>query len=201
MSLTDIAIRKLKPAEKPAKFSDERGLYLFVQPSGSKLWRLKYRFEGKEKVMPLGQYPDVSLAQAREGRESARKQLASGVDPMAQRKVERTARRFAIENSFANVARSWWDSWKAARTSHHAEYVLRRLQADVQFAHMHPFCMLIQLGTAAAPPDVCDLRHALHQPLGLLGQGRGLRQRHPGVQPQSDQQGSFVKGRQECGRK
>lgn len=131
MPLTDTAIKKLKPTGKPVKVTDERGMYLLVQPSGSKLWRWKYRFDGKEKVMPLGQYPDVSLAQAREGREEARKLLASGVDPMAQRKADKIARRFAVENSFSNVAGLWWESWKEARTTHHAEYVLRRLKADV----------------------------------------------------------------------
>lgn len=131
MSLTDTAVKKLKPTDKPVKVSDERGMYLLVNPTGSKLWRLKFRFEGKEKVLPLGQYPDVSLAQAREAREVARKQLAAGVDPMAHRKAEKIARQFAIENSFTNVARLWWESWRAARTSHHADYVLRRLEADV----------------------------------------------------------------------
>ncbi len=66
MPLTDTAIKKLKPAEKPVKVTDERGLYLLINPTGSKLWRWKFRFDGKEKVLPLGQYPDVSLAQARD---------------------------------------------------------------------------------------------------------------------------------------
>jgi hypothetical protein len=67
MPLTDTAIKKAKPGAKPVKLSDGRGLYLLVSPAGSKLWRWKYRFLGKEKVMALGAYPDVSLAQAREG--------------------------------------------------------------------------------------------------------------------------------------
>lgn len=72
MPLTDTAIKKLKASDKPVKVSDERGLYLLVNPSGSKLWRWKFRFDGKEKVLPLGQYPDISLAQAREAREDDR---------------------------------------------------------------------------------------------------------------------------------
>jgi integrase len=131
MPLTNTTAKNLKPTDKPYKVSAERGMYLLVNPTGSKLWRLKFRFEGKEKVLPLGQYPDVSLAQAREAREVARKQLAAGVDPMAHRKAEKIARQFAVENSFTNVARLWWESWRAARTSHHADYVLRRLEADV----------------------------------------------------------------------
>ena len=66
MSLTDTAIKKAKPGDKPVKLSDGKGLYLLVNPVGSKLWRWKYRFLGKEKVMSLGAYPDVSLAQARD---------------------------------------------------------------------------------------------------------------------------------------
>ncbi len=131
MPLTDTAIKKLKPGEKPVKISDERGLFLMVNPTGSKLWRWKYRFDGKEKLMPLGQYPDVSLAQARAAREEARKLLASGADPMAQRKAQKIARRHAVEHSFAAVARLWWNDWKAARSERHADYVSRRLEADI----------------------------------------------------------------------
>jgi len=82
MALTDTAIKKLKAADKPLKVSDERGLYLLVKPQGARLWRWKYRHAGKEKLMALGGYPDVSLAQAREKREEGRKLLAAGVDPM-----------------------------------------------------------------------------------------------------------------------
>lgn len=131
MPLTDTAIKHLKPSDRPLKVSDERGLYLLVTPTGSKLWRWKYRFLRKEKVMPLGQYPDVSLADARAARDKARTLLASGTDPMAQRKAEKIARQFAAENSFAAVARLWWQSWKSARTANHTASVLRRLEADV----------------------------------------------------------------------
>uniref|UniRef100_UPI00356AB824 Arm DNA-binding domain-containing protein n=1 Tax=Hydrogenophaga sp. TaxID=1904254 RepID=UPI00356AB824 len=128
MPLTDTAIKKLKPAEKPVKVTDERGLYLLVNPTGSKLWRWKYRFEGKEKVMPFGQYPDISLAQARNAREDARKLLATGADPMALRKTQKVARQLAVANSFAEVARLWWANWKAARSDSHVLYVMRRLE-------------------------------------------------------------------------
>jgi len=135
MPLTDTAIKKAKPGAKPVKLSDGRGLYLLVSQAGSKLWRWKYRFLGKEKVMALGAYPDVSLAQAREGLDKARKVLAGGSDPMAVRKADKAATRAAAENSFEAVARIWWAHWKPARSEQHAGQVMRRFEADV-FPHI-----------------------------------------------------------------
>lgn len=135
MPLTDTAIKKAKPGAKPVKLSDGRGLYLLVSPAGSKLWRWKYRFQGKEKVMALGAYPDVSLAQAREGLDKARKVLAAGSDPMAVRKADKAATRAAAENSFESVARMWWTHWKPARSDQHSGQVMRRFEADV-FPHI-----------------------------------------------------------------
>lgn len=131
MPLTDTEIRKTKPAAKPLKLSDGKGLYLLINPTGSKLWRWKYRVSGKEKLMTLGAYPDLSLAQARMRHEDERRLLLAGTDPMAQRKTDKHARQLAADNSFATVAALWWASWKAARSGRHAEYVLRRLNDDV----------------------------------------------------------------------
>jgi integrase len=131
MPLTDTAVKAAKPGTAPMKLSDGKGMYLLVTEKGSKLWRWKYRVDGKEKVMPLGIYPDVALAQAREGMSEARKLLASGVDPMVKRKADKVARQLSSENSFAAVARLWWDHWKATRSASHTDYVLRRLEADV----------------------------------------------------------------------
>ena len=78
MALTDTAIRALTPGEKPKKKADEKGLFLLIQPSGGKLWRLKYRFDGKEKKLGLGRYPDVSLKEARRRRDEARQIMAMG---------------------------------------------------------------------------------------------------------------------------
>jgi hypothetical protein len=80
MALTDIAVRRAKPRAKPYKLTDSLGLHLLVTPTGSKLWRLAYRFAGKQKTLALGAYPDVALVEAREAREAARKVLGSGVD-------------------------------------------------------------------------------------------------------------------------
>lgn len=131
MPLTDTEIRKTKPTAKPVKLSDGKGLYLLVQPTGSKLWRWKYRVDGKEKLMTLGAYPELSLAHARMRHEDERRLLLAGTDPMAQRKTDKHARQLAADNSFATVATLWWTGWKAARSGRHAEYVLRRLTDDV----------------------------------------------------------------------
>ena len=131
MPLTETAIRKAKPADKPIKLSDGRGMYLLVNPIGSKLWRWKYRVLGKEKVLSLGVYPDVSLAQARDGVDKARKALAAGDDPMAKRKADKVATRTAAENSFETAARKWWANWKPARSEQHAGQVMRRFEANV----------------------------------------------------------------------
>jgi integrase len=131
MPLTDTAVKAAKPGSAPMKLSDGKGMYLLLTEKGSKLWRWKYRVDGKEKVMPLGVYPDVSLAQARDAMSDARKLLAAGVDPMAKRKADKVARQLSAENSFAVVAQLWWDHWKATRSASHTDYVLRRLEADV----------------------------------------------------------------------
>jgi integrase len=131
MPLTDTAVKKAKPGLAPMKLSDGKGMYLLVNPSGSKLWRWKYRVLGKEKVMALGAYPDVSLAQARDSLAIARKLLATGIDPVTQRKADRQASLTAAENSFETVARKWWAHWKPARTEQHAGQVMRRFEANV----------------------------------------------------------------------
>lgn len=135
MPLTDTAIKRAKPGAKPGKLSDGKGLYLLVSPAGSKLWRWKYRVLGKEKVLALGAYPAVSLAQAREGQDKARKMLATGNDPMVIRKADKLASRAVAENSFESVARKWWNHWKPARSEQHAGQVMRRFKADV-FPHI-----------------------------------------------------------------
>jgi integrase len=105
--LTDVAIRKAKPADKPVRMFDSAGLYLEVSPAGGKLWRWKYRINGKEKRLALGTYPEIGLASARERRDAARKLLAEGVDPAAQRKAEKAAGAERAANSFEVIAREW----------------------------------------------------------------------------------------------
>lgn len=107
MPLSDVAIRKAKPAEKTQRFFDGGGLYLEVSPAGSKLWRWKYRYAGKEKRLALGVYPEVSLADARRLQGVARALLRIGVDPGHHRKAEKAARTERAGNSFEVVAREW----------------------------------------------------------------------------------------------
>jgi len=117
VSLTNTAIRRSRAAEKPHKLADGQGLHLLVNPSGSKLWRWKYRHSGKEKLMPFGAYPDVSLANARVRLAEARRMLAAGIDPMAQRKVAKEAGNEASENPFSAIAALWFDHWKVTLVS------------------------------------------------------------------------------------
>lgn len=129
--LTDTAIKKAKPTEKPYKLADERGLHLLVQTTGAKLWQLRFRHDGKEKKASLGQYPDVGLSDAREKRDELRKLIAAGADPIATKRAGRDAAQAAAVNTFESVARAWWEHWKATRSDSHTGYVIRRLEADV----------------------------------------------------------------------
>jgi integrase len=104
VNLSDFAIRKAKPEGKPYKLSDSGGLYALVSPSGSKLWRLKYRFGGKEKVLSFGAYPIVSLATARRKRDEAKQLLAEGIDPSAKRKLDEIVAETTAKNTFGVVA-------------------------------------------------------------------------------------------------
>lgn len=133
--LTDKAVSLAKPQDRAYKLTDGNGLYLMVNPTGSKLWRWKYRASGKEKLMALGSYPAVTLTQARKDRDAARQKLAQDLDPMTERKTAKQAKRMASEHSFKAVARLWWDGWKKARTEQHAGQVWRRFEANV-FPHI-----------------------------------------------------------------
>lgn len=133
--LTDAACKNATcPPGKPwQRISDcgSAGLYLEVMANGSKLWRWKYRFGGKEKRLALGAYPEVSLKDARGMRSAASLRLAAGVDPLQERKDTKLADRIRTGTTFEAVARAWHENWKVARSPRHADYVIRRLEADV----------------------------------------------------------------------
>ena len=89
--LNDIRIRQAKPRDRDYKLTDYDGLHMLVRPNGAKLWRLAYRFGGKQKLLALGAYPAVTLAEARQARDASRKLIADGVDPCVQRRLEKIA--------------------------------------------------------------------------------------------------------------
>ena len=131
MPLTETQIKALKPGEKARKAADEKGLYLLVQPGGGKLWRLKYRVDGKEKLLALGAYPDVSLKMARERRDEARRILADGIDPSEQRKAEAKARAEASGNTFEKIAREWHTKMLPTWVAGTANNTLRRMEISI----------------------------------------------------------------------
>ncbi len=133
MALTDPTCKNATCApDKPRqRYADAGGMYLEVNKTGGKHWYWKYRFGGKEKRLALGAYPTISLAQARRDRDAARLLLDKGDDPVQARKDTKAAKRIAMENNFEAVARAWHEHWKGPRSPRHADYVIRRLEADV----------------------------------------------------------------------
>ena len=125
-------VQNVKPGEKPQKLFDGGGLYLLIQPTGGKLWRLKYRIGGKEKLLSLGVYPQVGLKDARDRRDKARQDIAQGIDPSNKRKAEKTSRATLAANSFEVVAREWHLTIHKPKVSEgHAARTLVRLEQDV----------------------------------------------------------------------
>jgi integrase len=131
MTLTDTKIRQTKPSGKASRLFDERGLYLEISPAGGKWWRLKYRFAGKEKRLSLGVYPAVTLKDARDRRDSARKLLGQGVDPSENRKAIRSAQTDRASNSFEVVTREWFAKYSAGWAESHSSRVIRLFERDI----------------------------------------------------------------------
>lgn len=133
MALTDLSVKGAKPKDKDYKLSDAGGLYLHITVAGGKLWRLAYRFDGKQKTLSLGAYPDVSLASARERRDAARKLLASDIpiDPSEARKATKAESVANQANTFELWAGKWWQHWQIGKSERHVQYVKRRLELDV----------------------------------------------------------------------
>ena len=170
MPLSDAAVRNAKAREKTYRIADAKGMYLEVTPAGGKYWRLKYRFDGKEKRIAFGVYPDVSLAQARERCGEARKHLANGVDPGVLKQVGKAA----TENSFEAVAREWHVKFSPGWVAHHAEKLIRRLEREV-----FPWLGARPIGEINAPELLAVLRrieargaldtaHRVHQNCGKI---------------------------------
>lgn len=107
MALTDIAIRNAKPGDKPVKLTDGAGMFLLITSAGGKLWRLKYRIDGREKLLALGAYPEITLSEARKRREEARQLIALGTDPSREKQKEKVKSRIQAENSFSAIAEEY----------------------------------------------------------------------------------------------
>jgi integrase len=174
MALTDTAIRRSKPAEKAHKLFDSGGLHLLVTPAGGRLWRWKYRFEGTEKQLALGSYPALPLAEARERRDAARKQLANGIDPMAERKAEKTAVKVATEHTFEKIAELWFEHWKGNKSARHASTTRNRLRGNVYptlgtrpIAEIEPV-ELVELAKGIEGRGASDMAKRILQIVGMV---------------------------------
>jgi hypothetical protein len=167
MALTDTSIKQAKPAATPFKLTDEKGLHLLVHPSGSKYWRLNYRFDGKQKTLALGVYPDTSLKQARIYRDEARQLIASGTDPGELRKAEKEATAKtkqdaetaaevgrllqageAIPDSFRAIGIEWSTKYLTDKSPKYRQKVLNRLDVEV-----YPYLGNLPVTQLTAPPD------------------------------------------------
>jgi len=131
MALTVLKITNAKPKEKHYKLSDQKGLYLLITPSGSKLWKFKYRFAGKEKKLSLGAFPEITLADAREKQVDARRLLMNEIDPGLLKQSRKRSLREAAENSFESIAREWHTRFYAKWTTGHADRILIRLEKNI----------------------------------------------------------------------
>ncbi len=170
MKLTDTACKNTKPKEKPYKKGDGGGLYLLVNPDGSKYWRMKYRFLGKEKLLAFGTYPLISLADAREEREKAKKLLAGGIDPATAKKDEKKKIFRNAQNTFKAVALEWHENQKGRWSDNHTNNVLHRLERDI-----FPFIGTEPITTIEAP-DLLDVLRKIEKrgALDIAGRTRQI---------------------------
>ena len=188
MPLTDTAIRKAKAGAKPTRIFDGGGLYLQVSPTGAKLWRFKYRFDGKEKLLAFGVYPDVSLASARDRRDKARKQLAEGIDPSEKRKAAKAARAGLAANTFEVIGREWYARTAPMLADNTKGKLLRFLEVDVfPWIGARPIASLaaadlIKVIERIEQRGAMDIARRVHNYMGRIFRyavGRGLVSRDP----------------------
>jgi len=131
MALSDTAIRNAKPKDKPFKIADEKGMFLLINPNGSKYFRLDYRFAGKRKTLAIGVYPDTGLKVAREKRDQAREQIANGIDPNENKKAVKLARSESMANSFEIVALEWYQKSITTKSEHHQKRINSLFKRDL----------------------------------------------------------------------
>lgn len=131
MALNDLMIRNAKPQDKPYKLLDANGLLLLIKPNGSKLWRYRYKYLGKENTISFGSYPETSLAEAREERSKAKRLLQDKIDPSTIRKNEKRLAKFNADNSFEAVAKEWHETNMNKWSAEHARKLWRRLELHI----------------------------------------------------------------------
>ncbi|MDD5755567.1 MAG: integrase arm-type DNA-binding domain-containing protein, partial [Methylococcales bacterium] len=173
MPLSDTAIKNAKPKDKPYKLTDEKGMFLLVNPNGSKYFRLDYRFDGKRKTLALGVYPEISLKQARDKRDDAKQQIANGIEPNENKKAVKLARIDAALNSFEVLAREWFERNMADKSESHQKRTLGMLERDVL-----PFLGSKPIADIKAPELLATLRRieerdaveSAHRTLQIFGQ-------------------------------
>lgn len=172
MTLSDTSIKNAKPKlDKPNgyKIPDEKGMYVLIHGNGGKYFRLKYRINGKEKVLALGTYPETSLKKAREKRDIAKKQISDGIDPSLDRKIKKTG---ATENSFKAVALEWYETKMTDKSDSHRNRNLRLFERD-----LFPWIGAKPIAELKAPELLLALRRVegrsietAHRALQLCGQ-------------------------------
>ena len=174
MALTDPKIRQAKPKDKDYKLSDAKGMFLLVTKKGGKYWRLKYRIGGKEKLLSIGVYPDVSLKQARKACDNAKELLDQGVDPSQAKKVKKAEQAQAYTNNLEAIAREWHKQQAIKWSTSYSEKVIRSLERDlfpflgsVPLTHITPPLLLVALRRVEAR-GATESAHRLKQTVGQV---------------------------------
>lgn len=151
MALTDMACRNAKPKETAYKLSDAGGLYLYIQPNGTKSWRMKYRYLRKEKLLSFGPYPLLGVSDARDEREKAKRLLRQNIDPGAHKKKEHQSRLRNQKNTFKALALEWHEKQASEWSQKHTDGVLKRMEVD-----LFPFIGNRPIADISAP-DLLDV--------------------------------------------
>lgn len=155
MPLTDTAVKNAKPEAKPKKYSDGGGLFLYVSPTGSKIWRMGYRFENKQYLLTFGEYPYVSLKEARNKREEAKTLIAQGVNPSIHKKAVKAAKASEETDTFEIIAREWYAKHSPTLVESHAKKILSRLENQ-----LFPFLGSINIRKVEAADILKAVQHA-----------------------------------------
>ena len=137
MALTDAKVKNAKWSGKTTqgdKLSDGGGLYLYITPAGGKLWRMAYRFNGKQRTLALGSYPAMTLGQARKARDAAKKLIDEGIDPSLHKMAQKQQAAAQAENTFEAIAAEWFRQWKTDKAAHTIDTKWTRLESDI-FPH------------------------------------------------------------------